>query len=108
MKTPRAKKAEDMKKPAAQSASDSVPTEQYTVIDEIPKTLYVHVKNPDNHDQLRQLKQCLNGFPGTNEVILVLGEDKKSALRLPFRVTANEGLVEEISQIYGRDCVASK
>src|SRR5690606_8566187 len=47
--------------------------------------LFVHVKDPDNHDILLKMKQTLNNYPGMSEIILVLGEERKSAIRLPFK-----------------------
>jgi hypothetical protein len=68
----------------------------------------VHVKDPDDHKSLLGLKQILNNFPGSTEIILVLGVDKKSALRLPFRVEIDENLTTKICDIYGKDCVVVK
>lgn len=75
---------------------------------ELVAKLYVHIKDPDNHDALLKLKQTLNQYPGDSEVILVLGADKKSALRLPFRVTPAPELQTELAGLYGNDCVALK
>lgn len=70
--------------------------------------LYVHVKNPDDHEALLKLKQSFNSYPGSCEVVLVLGEDKKSALRLPFTVEPHEGLKAAIGTLFGQECVALK
>lgn len=70
--------------------------------------LFIHVKDPDNHNQLLQLKQTLNRHPGVTEAILVLGEEDKSALKLPFRVDITNGLTGELEQLLARDCVAIK
>lgn len=87
-------------------------TEKYSyqpIDDRAPaQKLYVHVKNPDDHDLLHKLKQSLNDFPGKSEIILVLGEDKASALRLPFKIEPSKELRALISDLYGADCVALK
>jgi len=87
-------------------------TEKYTYqpIDDrtVGQKLYVHVKDPDDHDLLHRLKQSLNEYPGDQEIILVLGKDKGSAIRLPFKVNANDALREIIASLYGADCVALK
>jgi DNA polymerase III subunit alpha len=70
--------------------------------------LYVHVKNPDDHDSLLKLKQAFNSFPGTHEVVLVLGAEKKSAMRLPFKIEPHEDLQSSIVGLLGPDCVALK
>lgn len=105
MKTPKAK--------TASSKTNSAPTIEpsnvtYVPVEDAPKKLFVHVKNPDDHELLLTLKKTLNEFPGDNEIILVLGADKKSALRLPFRIDANATLTERIGVIYGADCVVLK
>ncbi len=74
----------------------------------MPPKLYVHVKNPTDHTSLLQLKQAFNEFPGENEVILVLGEQKKSALRMPFTVSPSIDLQQHIASLFGSDCVALK
>jgi DNA polymerase-3 subunit alpha len=68
--------------------------------------LFVHVKDPDDHDQLLKLKQTLNKHPGDTEAILVLGEREKSALRLPFRVDVSNGLTHKLGQLLSEECVA--
>lgn len=101
------------KKPAAKIKKvESQKTEKYIYqpVDDrsVVKKLYVHVKNPDDHDLLHKLKQSLNEYPGDHEIILVLGEDKGSAVRLPFKVEPSEALRTVIANLYGADCVALK
>lgn len=74
----------------------------------IKPRLYVHVKNPDDHDALLKLKQSFNSYPGSCEVVLVLGEDKKSALRMPFTVEPHDDLKAAIGSLFGNECVAVK
>ena len=73
-----------------------------------PPKLYVHVKDPTNEQRLMQLKQRFNEFPGENEVILVLGEQKKSAVRMPFTVNPSIDLQQNIASLLGSECVALK
>lgn len=73
-----------------------------------PPKLYVHVKDPTNETHLTQLKQRFNEFPGDNEVILVLGETKKSAIRMPFTVNPSIDLQQTIASLLGSECVALK
>ena len=74
----------------------------------LPSKLYIHVKNTNDHDSLLAMKRVLNGFPGDSEVILVLGEDKTSAIRLPFAIEITDDLTEKVSQIYSSECVVIK
>lgn len=73
-----------------------------------PPTLYVHVKDPTNQQHLLELKQRFNEFPGANEVILVLGEAKKSAIKMPFTVNPSIDLQQTIATLLGSECVALK
>lgn len=75
---------------------------------ELRPRLFVHVKNPDDHDSLLKLKQSFNSYPGSCEVVLVLGEDKKSALRMPFTVDPHDDLKAAIGGLLGQECVAIK
>ena len=85
----------------------------YTPVEDKPQTpakprLYVHVKNPDDRDNLLKLKQSFNSYPGSCEVVLVLGEDKKSAIRMPFTVEPHDDLQASIGSLFGQECVAFK
>ncbi|MBL8159215.1 DNA polymerase III subunit alpha [Candidatus Saccharibacteria bacterium] len=74
-----------------------------------PPKLYVHVKNPQDHKALVQLKQTFNEFPGSHEVILVLGADKSSAVRMPFKVVADDEVLKgKVAALLGAECVAVK
>jgi DNA polymerase-3 subunit alpha len=91
------------------SAKASKPATSYTVLVDQPiKKLFIHVKDPDNQEALMQLKQTCNDFPGTNEIVLVLGEDKKSAIKMPFRVDTSDELVGRLVKILGEDAVVLK
>lgn len=105
MKAPKAKTMAVKASPAPTIEPSNI---TYVPVEDEPKKLFVHVKDPDDHDALLTLKKTLNEFPGDNEIILVLGADKKSALRLPFRVDAGQALAERIGTIYGADCVILK
>ncbi|MDR1300652.1 MAG: DNA polymerase III subunit alpha [Candidatus Nomurabacteria bacterium] len=85
-------------------------TEENAVEETSPtdKKIYIHVKNPDDTDSLTLAKEALVEFPGPSEIILVLGEDKKDALRLPFTARACEGLVDKLAKVYGDRAVALK
>ncbi len=72
------------------------------------KTMYVQVKNPDDQAALMNLKQICSLFPGLNDIILVLGADKGSAIKLPFRVDGSDELVGRLVKILGEDAVVLK
>jgi DNA polymerase-3 subunit alpha len=73
-----------------------------------PRTLYVHVRDPSNHEGLLKLKQSLNDFPGKSSAVLVLGEEKKSAIKLPFTIDPHAALLSSIRKLYGEECVVLK
>jgi DNA polymerase-3 subunit alpha len=72
------------------------------------KKLYVHIKNPDDHDALLMLKQICSQHNGITDIVLVLGAEKKSAIKLPFKVDANDQLVGALVKILGEDAVIIK
>lgn len=74
----------------------------------VPKTLYVQIANPDDHASLLALKKACNTHPGESDVVLVLGDNKQSAVRLPFRVETDSGLVGELVSLLGEEAVALK
>lgn len=84
------------------------PVEEKPQAADIKPRLYVHVKNPDDHDSLLKLKQTFNSYPGGHEVVLVLGPDKTSAIRMPFTVEPHDDLKASIAGLLGAECVALK
>lgn len=89
---------EEKPKPAPRQVADVPPV----------KKLYVHIKDPDDHASLLVLKQTCGNFPGGLDIILVLGESKKSAIKLPFQVDGTDPLVGELVKLLGEDCVVVK
>lgn len=94
----------------ASSLPDEKPAEKLRPILDIPppKKLYVHIKNPDDHEALLQLKRICGEFTGNTDIVLVLGEDKKSAIKLPFKVDGCDELVGSLVKELGEDCVVLK
>lgn len=72
------------------------------------KTMYIHVKDTNDHDKLIHMKRELSNFPGEGQVILVLGDDKASAVRLPFTTDLSESLITNLRSLYGSDQVVVK
>ncbi len=70
--------------------------------------VYIHVKDVDDREKLMLIKQICSKFPGLTDVVLVLGADKKSAIKMPFRVDAGDMLSNELAKIVGEDCVKIK
>jgi DNA polymerase III subunit alpha len=95
-------------KKVAEKAKPAEPRYEYIPVDDTPKTLYVHVKDPKDQDRLFKMKQSFSSHPGDNAVVLVLGEGKDSAIRLPFKTAATDELCSHIAELYGAECVALK
>ncbi|HET8690259.1 MAG TPA: DNA polymerase III subunit alpha [Candidatus Saccharimonadales bacterium] len=109
--TPTGNKAKPLKtrpKKAAPAAAAAIETAAITFKPLESKVVYVHVKDPNDHDSLVRLKQSANQHPGDDEIILVLGADKKTAMRLPFNVDGGASLTEQIADIYGKASVIVK
>lgn len=95
------------------SASVDKPKASYTsVATDVPsavqlQTLYLRVEDPSNTQTLLILKTLCGKFPGSSDVVLVLGDDKK-ALKMPFRVEASDALIGGLVKAIGEDAVVMK
>ena len=79
------------------------------VAPEIPASkLFVYIKDPNNHSRLVKMKSVCGENAGTTDVVLVLGEKEKSAMRLPFKVDANDNLLSQLKNTLGEECVVLK
>lgn len=70
--------------------------------------VFVHIKDPENHDTLHKVKAYSQSNMGDSDMVLVLGEDKKSAIKLPFKVDANSHLINSLVKLLGEDAVIIK
>jgi len=75
---------------------------------EAVKKLFAHIKDPNDHDKLAALKEICAKHPGLHDIVLVLGEDKKSAIKLPFRVSDDKDLVLALKESLGEGAVVYK
>jgi DNA polymerase III subunit alpha len=89
---------------------DPTPVQKLRPIMDMPavKKLFVHIKDPDDHDALLQLKRICGEYKGHTDIVLVLGADKKSAIKLPFGVDGCDDLLGELVKQLGEDCVVLK
>ncbi|PKL31040.1 DNA polymerase III subunit alpha [Candidatus Saccharibacteria bacterium HGW-Saccharibacteria-1] len=104
-------KVRAMRVAAAKPKVSEAPKEKVTVVPaemEGLKKFYVHIKDPDDHSSLLSLKQTCSDYPGVFDIILVLGSDKKSAIKLPFRVDASPDLTDKLVEILGKESVILK
>ncbi|NCS83020.1 DNA polymerase III subunit alpha, partial [Candidatus Saccharibacteria bacterium] len=95
--------------PRPQKAQPATVSPAPVVVEQKPlKTLYVHVKNPDDQGSLVSLRETCGNHIGQSDVVLVLGENKQSAIKMPFRVDENDALVGSLVKLLGEDAVVFK
>ena len=88
---------------ATGTVTSSVPTEVESL-----KKVFVHVKNPDDQSSLVEIKKICSLFPGLSDIVLVLGPEKQSAIKMPFRVDGSDELVGRLVKVLGEDAVVVK
>lgn len=82
---------------------------QYNIVDAAkPRVMYIHIKNPTDGSRLVAMKEKVSEYAGSDQVVLVLGEGRKNAVRMPVRTKICKELEDAIGGIYGADCVAVK
>ena len=95
------------KQPSASARAESATIA--TVVDTELKTLFVRVADPNDQQSLKDLKTLCGNHPGLSDIVLVLGSDeKKSAIKLPFRVDTSDDLVSKLVKLLGEDAVKLK
>ena len=100
-------------KPVVKSDADkSQPKTQTAPVNITPEIttskLFVYIKDPNDHPRLVKMKSVCGDHAGTTDVVLVLGEKEKSAMRLPFKVDANDNLLSQLKNTLGEECVVLK
>jgi len=76
--------------------------------DSASQKLFIHIKDPDDHETLHQVKEICQNNLGPNDVVLVIGLDKKSAIKMPFRVDAGNRLMADLVKLLGEDSIILK
>ncbi|MCL2038048.1 DNA polymerase III subunit alpha [Candidatus Saccharibacteria bacterium] len=90
-------------KDSSGAATDYIPAPEETT-----RKLFIHIKDPSDGTKLVKLKDQLKNFKGEDEIILVLGADKKDAIKMPFTTKICDELTKAVGEVYGADCVAVK
>lgn len=94
-------------KPAVSAAAAAASPAVVAPVLKLPE-LYVHIKDPNDTNALLEFKKSCADHPGQSDVIMVLGEAKDKAIRMPFRVESDDALVSKLVKILGEDCVSVK
>ena len=102
--SPKSAVKNDAAKP--QSKAHSAPVNVAPEI--LASKLFVYIKDPNDHSRLVKMKSVCGENAGTTDVVLVLGEKEKSAMRLPFKVDANDNLLSQLKNTLGEECVVLK
>ena len=55
-----------------------------------------------------QIRSECSNFPGLSDMVLVLGPEKQSAIKMPFRVDGSDELIGRLVKILGEDAVVLK
>jgi DNA polymerase-3 subunit alpha len=75
---------------------------------EVLKKVFIHVKDPDDQASLMKIRSECSHFPGLSDIVLVLGPEKQSAIKMPFRVDGSDELIGRLVKILGEDAVVLK
>lgn len=89
-----------------QVKKDTSPPRKVEEVD--TKTLYVRVKDPNDQETLMKLKQVCRDYTGVRDIILVLGDNNQSAIKLPFRVDTTDEFMSQLVKLLGEDAVILK
>lgn len=66
--------------------------------------LYIRLNNSQDHDTLNSLKQTLDTYRGTTEVVLVLGEaQSRQAIKLPTGIDRESDALFQLKELVGAD-----
>lgn len=95
-------------KKTASSAASAPPYDNPAPVAVTSKQIFVHVKDADDHGALMEIKKTCSQFPGFDSIVLVLGDNKKTAIKLPFPVESNDLLVGQLVKLLGEDAVVVK
>ena len=95
--------------PRPAAAATARPARSVDVPVETLKTMYVRIQNPNDHEQLLSLKKICGLYPGQNSIVMMLGDNKSNAIRLPFRVDVQASdLTTQLTALLGDESVVVK
>jgi DNA polymerase III subunit alpha len=88
------------KKASAKPQNTTSPSVATKVIER--QRLYIRLKNSDDQESLMVLKEKLEGYSGSTEVILVTGPTvSKQIIKLPQSINVNEESLRDLASIFG-------
>ncbi|MFZ1249893.1 MAG: DNA polymerase III subunit alpha [Candidatus Microsaccharimonas sp.] len=108
-RTPRSNFANKSNTPrTAAGPGSSTPREGPPPAAEVLKKVFIHIKDPEDQTSLMQIRNECTHFPGLSDMVLVLGPEKQSAIKMPFRVDGCDELIGRLVKILGEDAVVLK
>lgn len=79
----------------------------YRIVDtDTRHKFYVMIKDPEDNSALQALRKIIANYQGNDQVIVVLGQDKKAAIKLSSGVKICDELTDQAKQLLGDECVA--
>jgi DNA polymerase III alpha subunit len=85
--------------------NDSVPSPGETMMS-VPERVYIRIISANDNAMLMALKQAIDEYQGSTEVVLVLGADnQKQIVKLPGGMTKAQPALERLQLLVGRDNV---
>ncbi len=77
-------------------------------VKQLKSTLYLRLEENYKTSELEQIRLSCQTYPGLDSVILVIGSNNSSAIRLPFKVDTSSGLVDALKGFLGEPAVVVK
>jgi hypothetical protein len=72
----------------------------------VPERVYIRIISANDNAMLMALKQAIDEYQGSTEVVLVLGADnQKQIVKLPGGMTKAQPALERLQLLVGRDNV---
>lgn len=93
------------KKSSSVSVKASNPQSRPVASMPVRHRLFVRVMSADDQTKLTAIKGLCTKYPGLDDIVLVIGADKQSAIRLPFRIDPTDDLIGGLVKILGEDSV---
>lgn len=76
--------------------------------DNVPGTIVVQLEDANNAEKIGALKELLDQYPGDSEVVLIMGGEASTRIKLPFTVAANARLQKQLEELFSKDAIAIK
>lgn len=99
------------KKKSIKSLNDLKPkkskkTEEHSQKEKPLKRIYLRMKNTEDSEKLKALKTHLNKYPGSSDVVLVVGSsESKQAIKIPEKTQNTKESLDYLYELFGKENV---